>query len=135
MAKRSAKELETFLEDDDVDEVDPREIVKEKKMKTKKTTVTPVEDAADTDTAGTSSSIFDEIMVFNDEQDKFQKTIQISPTEGIGLTSNYISLFRISKKNGKEEISAYQFNIKNSVIPNLLIALRKIIKFNNEKKK
>jgi hypothetical protein len=135
MSKRTINELESF--DDDVEDLDLKEIVKEKKLKKKTTTATQAE-TVDGDGAGTSgtSTIFDEIMTFDDDPtDKFQKTIQISSTEGIGVNSNNISLLRITKKNGKPEISNFQFTIKNSVIPNLIMALRKVMRFNAEKKK
>jgi hypothetical protein len=136
MAKRSSKEMDAIFEDDEFEEMDPKEIVKEKRLKKKPTTVIQQAEQIADEAAGTSSSIFDEILTFSEEQqDKFQKTIQISQTEGIGVTANYVSLLRISKKNGKNEISNYQFTMKNSVIPNLIIALRKVMRYHNENKK
>ena len=131
MSKRSI--IETLL-DDDFEEIDPKDLVKEKKLKKKPTTTVTqvVGDVA----SGSTVGIFDEIMTFNDDQsEKLEKTIQISQTEGIGVTANTIYLLRITKKNGYPEISSFQFSIKNAVIPNLINALRNIYRTVNSEKK
>jgi hypothetical protein len=136
MSKRSVMDLLSDVEAND--ELDPKEVLREKKLKKKPTSTSKPPKPVDTlDEAGTSSGVvFDEIMSFSDEiGEKFTKTIQIAPTIGIGITSNNFSLFRVTSKNGKQEISSYQFTIKNAVIPNMIQALRKIYRINLEKKK
>jgi DNA polymerase III delta prime subunit len=136
MSKRSVLDL---LDDEKgIDEINVKDIIKEKKLKKKPAatvTATTVSSAEEVGECACEGSILDEIMSFTDDSaDKFQKTVQISPDVGIGITSNYFSIFRISKKNGKFEISNYQFSIKNSVIPNLIQALRKIYRSASDKK-
>jgi hypothetical protein len=115
-----------FTDDDieDIEELDPMDVIKEKKVKKK--TITNDEE---------KGFVFDEVLDFKDNQEKFIKTMQIGSNEGIGLTNDNITFFRFTKKENKIEISKYQFNMRNTVIPYLLQALLEMQKINNKNKK
>ena len=131
MSKRSSEDMDNLFED-------PSELIKAKKLKQpkKNKNVEKIVEIADYETAGpsneesTNSKIaFDEVLDFQiDPAEKFNKIIRLSKTEGMGILTNSISIFRIVTKNGEESISSYQFGIKNSVIPNLIISLQKVLK-------
>jgi hypothetical protein len=107
-------------EDSDGPFEDPKDIIKEKKLKKKK-----IEEPQ----PSTSKEVlsFDEVLKYKeDPAEKFTRMIRLSKTDGIGMTNNSFAIFRIIEKDKVETISNYQFTMKYSVIPNLIQALEKI---------
>jgi hypothetical protein len=115
MSKRNFDEIED-------DEIDVSDVLREKKSKKK-----PCNEQE-------KAFSFDEVLEYKDDNEKFLKTVQIGSAEGIGLTNNSLVIFRFIKKEGKIEISNYQFNLKIGVISNLIQALEKFQKIIKNKK-
>ncbi len=82
-----------------------------------------------------SGVVFDEVLAFKpDESAKFSQKIKFSSSEGIGLKGDKVYLFRVYKKDDKDEISKYQFGIDISAVNNLKLALDKMQYFYNKNK-
>ena len=146
-AEESDEDIDALFEDED-----PAEIIKEKQLakkkkvavdsaKKKKTTaLNKKTSAADNDddkpssSTGISKIAFDEVLQFKeDPAEKFDKIYRLSTDTGVGICSNSVALFKIYTKNKEEQISSYQFNVKNNVIPNLIEGLRKVLKLKMKK--
>jgi hypothetical protein len=112
---------------------DPAEIIKGKKLASKKktamkagpsTSCKPIQ--VDDDEVG--SIAFDEVLQYKEDSSaKYNKIIRMSPEFGMGILDNKVEFFRIVKKNEKESISGYKFGFKFSVVPNAIKAMQKAL--------
>jgi len=78
--------------------------------------------------------IFDEILDYEPDQSaKFSKKIKFSSSEAVGLKGDKVYVFRVYKKDDKDEISKYQFGFDISAVNNLKLALDKLKIFYKQK--
>jgi len=107
------------------------EEAKEAKVAKKRKLATETEES----NGESSAVVFDEVLAYKaDEGAKFSQKIKFSSGEGIGLKGDKVYIFRVFRKDNKDEISKYQFGFDIAAVNNLMLALEKMQKFYNDNK-